>query len=387
MGSEEVKKARNSGKRMCKKVLKIAFSHLGLCFLVVLYCLLGAALFELLERENEISICIDGRKEYDDMENKTLFSILDVILNNPVNSLAGDAQLIGVFEAFRNNSLAIGYDGSWCEGFDKVDGPMHEWTFAGSLFFAMTIVTTIGYGHIAPKTAWGRIMSISYAMIGIPLMLLFLTNIGGRACGHIPRDDEETNRRKPLMQIASKNEDGNDGVPGGIKALNGASIAQRGVKLRVSPTQSNEPLIIDEDNDEEDEEERRWDEISKVSIPLTVSLAIIGLYMVFGALLFKYWEGWDMLQSAYFCFITLSTIGFGDVTPSRDFSDPLTNFRLVVCYMYTTFGMAIMSMCFTLMQEEITEKFKWIGRKMGVVDEDEPEMEREENAHGNHSEC
>ncbi|KAH3834503.1 hypothetical protein DPMN_107831 [Dreissena polymorpha] len=176
------------------------------------------------------------------------------------------------------------------------------------------------------------------------------------------------------------------GSSGGIKALNGASIAQRGVKLRVSPTQSNEPLIIDEDNDEEDEEEE-WDEISKVSIPLTVSLAIIGLYMVFGALLFKYWEGWDMLQSAYFCFITLSTIGFGDVTPSRDFSDPLTNFRLVVCYMYTTFGMAIMSMCFTLMQEEITEKFKWIGRKMGVVDEDEPEMEEEENAHGNHSEC
>ena len=36
-----------------------------------------------------------------------------------------------------------------------------------------------------------------------------------------------------------------------------------------------------------------------------------------GALLFQRLEGWPLSDSAYFCFITLSTIGFGDFVPGK----------------------------------------------------------------------
>ncbi|VDP97070.1 unnamed protein product [Trichobilharzia regenti] len=46
-----------------------------------------------------------------------------------------------------------------------------EWSFSAAFF-------VICYGHIAPATFWGRITCIIYAIVGIPLMLIYLAIIG-----------------------------------------------------------------------------------------------------------------------------------------------------------------------------------------------------------------
>ncbi|XKL61862.1 hypothetical protein PGB90_001695 [Kerria lacca] len=50
-----------------------------------------------------------------------------------------------------------------------------NWSFAQSLFFCSTIVTTIGYGHITPLSKEGKIFCMVYALLGIPLTLILLT--------------------------------------------------------------------------------------------------------------------------------------------------------------------------------------------------------------------
>ena len=103
-------------------------------------------------------------------------------------------------------------------------------------------------------------------------------------------------------------------------------------------------LFIDENEDDDDEDE-------KVSVPLTITMAVIGGYIFMGSLLFGVWEGWDWLTSAYYCFITISTIGFGDVVPGTSgFQTSADSWKMVAASGYIVFGMAIMSMAFNLIQ-------------------------------------
>ena len=46
-------------------------------------------------------------------------------------------------------------------------------------------------------------------------------------------------------------------------------------------------------------------------------LAII-LFFGFGAVLFTIWEDWSFFDAFYFCFVTMTTIGFGDIVPSKN---------------------------------------------------------------------
>merc|ERR1712038_912331 len=53
-----------------------------------------------------------------------------------------------------------------------------NWDYLQSVFFSTTILTTIGYGNIAPVTAEGRVFCIIFAIIGIPFTLSVIADVG-----------------------------------------------------------------------------------------------------------------------------------------------------------------------------------------------------------------
>lgn len=109
---------------------------------------------------------------------------------------------------------------------------------------------------------------------------------------------------------------------------------------------------------------------AKVSVPIYICVIIIAVYIIAGSALFATWEQWDYLTGSYFCFITLSTIGFGDVVPGTDMDQWSSREKLVLCALWLAFGLSLLAMCFNLMQEEVKEKCKRIGRKLGLLKAD-----------------
>merc|ERR1719367_259968 len=138
----------------------------------------------------------------------------------------------------------------------------------------------------------------------------------------------------------------------------------------------------DEEDDLEDVDEmgeERAEPLSRVSVPISLSITVMISYICGGAILFGEWEQWLFLDGSYFCFITLTTIGFGDMVPGDsvkvdeddnidqdEFLGGLVNLQFIFVSLYIIFGMAVIAMCFSLMQEKVVRGLIALGRKVGL---------------------
>ncbi|CAG0905689.1 unnamed protein product [Darwinula stevensoni] len=137
------------------------------------------------------------------------------------------------------------------EAFPHHAGP--QWKFAGAFYFATVVMAMIGYGHSTPATVAGKAFCMLYAIVGIPLGLVMFQSIGER-----------------LNKVAS------------------ILIKKLKTVLRFNNTDATEVNL------------------------LLATGVLSSLIITVGAAMFSQYEQWNYFDSLYYCYITLTTIGFGD---------------------------------------------------------------------------
>ncbi|ELW66764.1 Potassium channel subfamily K member 15 [Tupaia chinensis] len=119
--------------------------------------------------------------------------------------------------------------------------------------FIVLHVVLRGYGHAAPGTDSGKVFCMFYALLGIPLTLVTFQSLGERLNALVRR-----------LLLAAK----------------------RCLGLR-RPRVSTENMVV-------------------------AGLLVCAATLALGAAAFAHFEGWTFFHAYYYCFITLTTIGFGD---------------------------------------------------------------------------
>ncbi|XP_036886625.1 potassium channel subfamily K member 6 [Sturnira hondurensis] len=190
-------------------------------------------------------------------------------------------------DAFVERVLAAGRLGS--AALANASGPANAsdpaWDFASALFFAGTLVTTVGYGYMTPLTDAGKAFSIAFALLGVPATMLLLT----ASAQHLSL----LLTHAPLSWLSTR----------------WGWDSQRAA---------------------------RWHLVVLLGIVMTICFLI-------PAAIFAYLEeDWSFLDAFYFCFISLSTIGLGDYVPGEAPGQPYRALYKVLVTAYLFLGLVIM---------------------------------------------
>ena len=108
---------------------------------------------------------------------------------------------------------------------------------------------------------------------------------------------------------------------------------------------------------------------NQTEVPIFICLFLVIWWLVFGAILFSIWEDWDLFTGTYFCFITLTTIGFGDIVPGYSHKAWDDQVKQVACSLYLLIGLSMIAMCFELMQIRGRTMARSIAKFIGLVKE------------------
>uniref|UniRef100_A0A914BVB1 Potassium channel domain-containing protein n=2 Tax=Acrobeloides nanus TaxID=290746 RepID=A0A914BVB1_9BILA len=304
-----------------KKYARIILPHIGLILLSFSYIIGGAFVFYHLERPNELAVRQEALQEIEDYKKAMLDHLWILINDNTSSQEEVEAIALGhvdtvsrmLFDAFDTDYIT---DIHLRDPANQVD---YSWTMSSSIFFTTTLLTTIGYGNLVPGTVQGRLFCIFYALFGVPLILITVADIGKFLSENIVW----------LYRTYTK------------------------IKKTIKQKRENNNLSMDEDRQMKDQLEQVG--IMEPYIPTTMILSILLGYMAIGAILLASWERWGFFEGFYFSFITMTTVGFGDIVPINQ-----RFFMFDLCYIII--GLAITTMCIDLVGIQYIRKIHYFGR-------------------------
>ncbi|XP_011630295.1 TWiK family of potassium channels protein 18 [Pogonomyrmex barbatus] len=388
--------------------LKGFIINLGICALLVAYTLLGSFIFLAIEngtvdgvglQQRTLATTVAGNQQHTrrntsawlkqlnhEARTKTVESIwmitehLNVLYRENWTKLADqeiarfqDQLVKRITEDMMATQNAGTYTGSsTSETVTERHVPEYEWNFAKAFLYSLTVLTTIGCGSIAPKSPWGKVATMGYASLGIPLTLVYLSSAGGllsrcargvftRAlccclcsnCGYCCYDErrmqekERRMRKKRQQEELAQQQQQQLQLQEPFYVRANASTFTSTVEIKASPKDEVSSLGSgDRPN-------------VTILAPISICLGAMLCYIIAGAFTLHKLDGWSFIDASYFCFMSLSTIGFGDMVPGSYPRHSLANSRNVTiwfCSCYIMSGMALTAMCFNILHDEIVHR-------------------------------
>ncbi|XP_028404713.1 potassium channel subfamily K member 9-like [Dendronephthya gigantea] len=147
-----------------KKDLKALFLRL---VLVVVYCLIGAAIFYAIEHED----IDDHEVEKEARRKEQLYNETKREIMQKFNISETEYELLKT-KIIQANSMKS----------NNRTTSETEWTFTRGIDLCWQTITTVGYGNKTPSTLAGQLFLIPFALFGIPLTVLMLNTFGQNIC-------------------------------------------------------------------------------------------------------------------------------------------------------------------------------------------------------------
>ena len=136
----------------CKSLAAYLFSHIGLAAMVVAYSIMGGFLFQALEAPYEIREKVRIKRWKEDKVDEIWQLSVHLNMRN-LDKVDFSEKVRAIFTLFQTEVTVAVKEKGW-DGKDATDETDLQWSFAGALLYAVTVITTIGkstYFHYKPS--------------------------------------------------------------------------------------------------------------------------------------------------------------------------------------------------------------------------------------------